>query len=369
MGRLLIAAGGGGDALAAAIIHAATTDGEPACIATFAWDRLVIDPLPGPRGQADFSGLQMFTKSTARVTGDTRPIPPAGSTLPGLAAEIDPPLILLDPADGTRGLRIQLRELVMSLGSPRAELVDVGGDVLAHGDEPELRSPLADALALAACADLGIPVDVLVVGAGLDGELTEDQVLTRAGSDIALQLSAADTDRYAYILDWHPSEATALLIAATRGARGTAEIRDGGLLVQLSDNSSNVYRIELARALAISAPARALQDASSLDEAETITRQLCGFSEIDYERAKAARADTPHQRINLRDLDHEAQIYEADAAARGIDFLTFRRLAEALGLRYSMIDQLRSHLTATRPDHYLPPLWMTSPLRNWVHDN
>ena len=251
----------------------------------------------------------------------------------------------------------------------RRRTVDVGGDVLAHGDEPELRSPLADALALAACADLGIPVDVLVVGAGLDGELTEDQVLTRAGSDIALQLSAADTDRYAYILDWHPSEATALLIAATRGARGTAEIRDGGLLVQLSDNSSNVYRIELARALAISAPARALQDASSLDEAETITRQLCGFSEIDYERAKAARADTPHQRINLRDLDHEAQIYEADAAARGIDFLTFRRLAEALGLRYSMIDQLRSHLTATRPDHYLPPLWMTSPLRNWVHDN
>jgi hypothetical protein len=361
MSRLLVAAGGGGDALAAAIIHAATADGEPACIATFAWDRLIIDPLPGPRGQADFSGLHPFTKSTATVSADTRPVPPAGSTLPRLAAEIDPPLILLDPANGARGLRTQLRELVTSLDCPRAELIDVGGDVLAHGDEPGLRSPLADALALGACADLGIPVDVLVVGPGLDGELTESEVLARAGSGIVLELSATDTDRYAYVLEWHPSEATALFVAATRGARGVAEIRDGGLPVRLSDNSPNVYRTDLARALTLSAPARALRDASSLEEAEAIIRQLCGFSEIDYERAKAARADTSHQPTNISDLDDEARMYERDAAARGIDFLTFRRLAEALGLPYSMIGRLRCHLTETRPNQYLAPLWMTSP--------
>ncbi len=361
MTRLLIAAGGGGDALAAAIIHAAATDGEPAAIATFAWDRLIIDPLPGPRGAADFTGLHQLTKSTAAITADTQPIPPGGSTLPRLAAEIDSPLILLDPTKGTTGLRRQLRELVTALGASRAEVIDVGGDVLACGDEPGLRSPLADALALAACDDLGIPVAVLIAGPGLDGELVEDEVLTRSGQDIAVRLTTADIDPYAHVLDWHPSEATALLAASARGARGTAEIRDRGLPVQLTDNSPNVYRIDLAEALTTSTPAREVRDASSLGEAETIIRQICGFSEIDYERAKVARGHYTHQRAMIANLENKAHTYEQNAAARGIDYLTFRRLAEVLELPYAMIDQLRSRLIAARPDQHAPPLWRTKP--------
>lgn len=68
---LLVAAGGGGDAIAAAILHTALhPDGPPANVATDAWERLLIDPLPGPRGPEWFTGLRPVG-SSFEVTADS----------------------------------------------------------------------------------------------------------------------------------------------------------------------------------------------------------------------------------------------------------------------------------------------------------
>ncbi|MCZ9345352.1 DUF1152 domain-containing protein, partial [Streptomyces sp. TRM76130] len=88
MTRLIVAAGGGGDAVAAAMLHAALYgDEDQAVILTYAWDRLLIDPVPGPRGAHDFTGLEVITPSVWSVPATARPVAPAGSTLPRLAAE------------------------------------------------------------------------------------------------------------------------------------------------------------------------------------------------------------------------------------------------------------------------------------------
>src|SRR5947207_1231581 len=57
-------------------------------------------------------------------------------------------------------------------------LLDVGGDVLAHGDEAGLASPLCDAVMLAAAARLSerIATVAAVYGPGCDGELSADEV-------------------------------------------------------------------------------------------------------------------------------------------------------------------------------------------------
>src|SRR5262245_47827443 len=142
-------------------------------IATYAWDRLLIDPLPGPRSPDDFAGLSRVSKRSYAVTADSRPIPPAGSTLPRLSADLGIPLIILDPRRGARGLTDQVGELADRVSAEMIELVDVGGDILAHGDEPNLRTPLADALVLAACSRLPLQVTVTIAGPGVDGELPE----------------------------------------------------------------------------------------------------------------------------------------------------------------------------------------------------
>ena len=76
-------------------------------------------------------------------------------------------------------------------------LVDVGGDVLAHGDEPGLASPLCDAVMLAAAALSHAAVASVgaVFGPGCDGELTPEELLERiAGLRRPAACSAPGTD-------------------------------------------------------------------------------------------------------------------------------------------------------------------------------
>lgn len=360
-----MAAGGGGDALAAAMIAAATGDAdEPAVIATYAWDRLMVDPQPGPRGQSSFTGVRPLGEIAIAVGPDTRPIPPSHSTLPRLAAEIEPTLALLDPSRGAAWLREQLRDLLLVTSARRVEIVDVGGDVLASGDEATLRSPLGDALVLAACVDLASPVEVLVAGPGLDGELPEEYVIERAG-EITSRLTVRDLRPFIGLLGWHPSEATAIFAAAARGARGVVEMRDQGLAVNITDRSSNVYRSAHAWVIARNHLARELVETCSLEEAETIARRVCGFSEIDYERMKARRlmVDTTPEFEPLA-AERLVANFERTALGRGVTFATFRRLAEAVNPAGSRdyFERLRGHLVAKHPErNAFAPLWSLRP--------
>src|SRR6266516_145515 len=135
----MVAAGGGGDAIAAAVLGSAVPGTEPVGIATLAWDRLIVDPLPGPRSAEDFTGLDE-RDGYHLVTPATQPVPPAGSTLPRLAGELPLPLVLLDPSAGAIGLRHQLAAAADDLGADTLRLVDVGGDILGHPGDAGLRS-------------------------------------------------------------------------------------------------------------------------------------------------------------------------------------------------------------------------------------
>jgi hypothetical protein len=353
-----VAAGGGGDALAAAILRRATGGKPGAMILTYAWDRLAVDPLPGPRSAVDFDGLRPMAGGLA-FTPDTTPRPPSGSTLPRLADELADTLVLLDPIDGAAGMRRQLARLVDGVDADRVTVVDVGGDALAAGDEAGLRSPLADALVLAACTGSAVPVTLLVAGPGLDGELPAHHVLDVLGRPPAFRLRADDIEPFRQVLDWHPSEATALLAAAAIGLRGRVEVRDAGLAVALTDTSPNVYALDLDHALALNKLADAISSTTILDDAEQISRKVCGFSEIDYERTKAARSSSDRPTAITTGVDHTIRQLQADAAHRHVDYLTFRRIAEAADLAPTAAADLRRHLSTTRPEHLAWPLWST----------
>ncbi|MBQ0827527.1 DUF1152 domain-containing protein [Streptomyces sp. RG38] len=162
------------------------------------------------------------------VPADARPVAPAGSTLPRLAATLPHTLALLDPRHGAEDVTRRVEEPAEHLNSPWIDLLDVGGDILARGDEPTLGSPLADVLALAGCSRANAPVRLLIAGPGLDGEVPLD-ALRRLLGPLVHAFTERDTEALGGILDRHPSEATAMLAAAARGIRGTCEVRDAGL--------------------------------------------------------------------------------------------------------------------------------------------
>jgi hypothetical protein len=331
--------------------------GDPAVVLTYAWDRLLIDPVPGPRGPADFTGLRPLTRSVSTVPADAVPVAPAGSTLPRLAAELPHTFALLDPHHGAEGVTRQVEELVQQLAPESIDLLDVGGDILAKGDEPTLRSPLADALTLAACCQVNAPVRLLVAGPGLDGDLSADDLRDRLGASV-LTLTAAHVQPIGSVLEWHPSEATAMLAATARGIRGLCEVRDAGLPVPLTDEGPTVHEADLDEALNRNELARALLEPETLAEAEQYSREICGHCEIDYERAKASWLDSrPERRLDPARALLQLDQFEAEARTRGVSHTTFRRITEALGLGGTQRQDLRALLVSSRPEQYAAPLW------------
>jgi hypothetical protein len=361
--RLLVAAGGGGDAIAAVMVARMLGMGEPRLhVATFSWDRLLVDPVPEPRGREWFTGLRPVGGRNVQVTAGSAVRAPAGSLLPRLAAELPATLYLLDASEGATGLGAQLQELVATLCADEVLIVDGGGDILTTGSEAGLRSPLGDSLVLAAAAGVDRQVQVLVAGLGLDGEISEDVLLQRCarlGGAVAGRLSAKGARTYQPLFGWHPSEATGLLCAAALGARGWVEIRGAGLPVQLTDHSSEVYRLEHRAVMSANRIAQALMGTRSLAEAEAATTAIAGVSEIEEERRKAAGMahSSMDRMLDLpRAMDHLSR-YAAGAANRGVDYLTLRRIGEVLGLTANELPRLGEWLGRGRSLPYFPPLW------------
>ncbi|MFD3378454.1 MULTISPECIES: DUF1152 domain-containing protein [unclassified Streptomyces] len=358
MKRLIVAAGGGGDAVAAAMLHSALYGAEDqAVILTYAWDRLLIDPVPGPRGPDNFTGLEQLTPAVWTVPADARPIAPAGSTLPRLAAELPHTFALIDPHHGAEGITRQLEELIAHLSPETIDLLDVGGDILARGDEPTLKSPLADALTLAACCQVNASIRLLVAGPGLDGELPLDDLRGMLGA-LVHTFTAKDVEPFSSVLEWHPSEATGMLAATALGVRGTCEVRDAGLPVPLTDEGPSVHEVDLDEAVSRNQLARAIMATEALDEVEAYSREVCGYSEIDYERNKAAwLKDQPHTDLVPQTVLAQLDQFEGEARRRGVTHTTFRHLTEALNLNGSQREDLRQLLISSRPEQYTAPLW------------
>ncbi|MGW1056079.1 DUF1152 domain-containing protein [Streptomyces sp. NPDC002521] len=332
-------------------------DDGNAVIFTYAWDRLLIDPLPGPRGVADFTGLEPMTPAVWSVSATARPIAPAGSTLPRLAAELPHAFALIGPHHGAEGITRQLEELVSHLGPESIDLLDVGGDILARGDEPTLKSPLADALTLAACCQVNTAIRLLVTGSGLDGELPADDLRGLLGP-LVHTFTTGDVEPIGSVLEWHPSEATGMLAATARGVRGTCEVRDAGLPVPLTDEGPTVHEVDLDQALSRNQLARSILTTTTLDEVEAYSREVCGFSEIDYERNKASwLKDQPSVPMDPEAILPQLDQFEAEARSRGVTHTTFRHITEALNLNGNQRHDLRELLLNSRPEQYDAPLW------------
>ncbi|MFC5994306.1 DUF1152 domain-containing protein [Pseudonocardia hispaniensis] len=363
MRTLIVAAGGGGDAITSAALVRPLRLADPPVVMTYSWDRLMVDPLPGPRTAKDFTGLHELAPSVLEIVASTRPVAPAGSSLPYLAADLPARLLLLDPAHGAAGLADQISAAAAHFQVDHIALVDVGGDALTTGHDPGLRSPLADQLALAACLRTGLPTRLVIAGPGLDGEVSCEALaerLAQLDAQSLPSLTAADIRRVRHVFTWHPSEASGLLAAAASGLRGRVEVRDAGDQVELTTATTDLRVVDAKRASTLT-PARHLEHTTSLDEAEQIIRNVTGISEIAYETRKADRLGRRHARhpdvADLAQVDRHA----AEARQRDADYISVRRLSELLGATsLDAFAALSAMLAARRPHAYESSVYRTT---------
>ena len=280
--------GGGGDVVGA--LAAAALLGD-AIVGGITWERRPVDPIPGPRTLDEIERAERLNEAVALVDPQTRG--PGGFSFceTHVARAIGVPTVLVDPSPGPRAVAACLDAACAQLGCGRIVLIDVGGDVLAHGDEPGLASPLADAVMLACARFLRTPCIGAVFGAGCDGELTPDEVRARldeVGTIGEDALTAEQLDRLETVAEQVPTEASAMALRCARGERGKSAIRQGRRTVLLTELGGVVAWFDPLRAIDTAARlAAAVQDAASLAEADAILEARGIRTELAYEREMA----------------------------------------------------------------------------------
>jgi hypothetical protein len=306
---LCLGIGGGGDVVGALATaeHCRLRYGARPVLGGVTWERRPIDPEPGPR--------------RAEEIENARPLGPAAGSGPAVLAAgahtrvrssgvrfaesrmaelLGEETVLVDVNRGPADIATGLGEAAAALGCDLIVFVDVGGDVLARGDEPGLGSPLCDAVLLAAAVRLagsaGPGVLGAVFGIGCDGELTPDEVLARIGElDRAdgllgrVPIDEAVAGRLDDAVAAVPTEASALALRAFRGETGQVAIRDGRRRVDLRPLAAGTVFFDPAVAARTAAPlAAAVGDAPDLDAANEALHALGVRTELDWER------DAPH---------------------------------------------------------------------------
>jgi hypothetical protein len=265
-----------------------------------AWERSPIDPRPGPRSLEEIRGGRPCGSAAVLTEGGTTSLDGVEFSESRMATHIGRPVLLLDITVGPRALAAGLAEAAVELGCDAIVLLDVGGDVLAHGDEPGLASPLCDAVVLAAGLFLARSAEVLaaVYGPGCDGELTPDEVLGRvtelqsAGALLgAWGLTPQACELVESAAEVVPTEASLNAARCARGERGPVSIRGGRRTVQLTPLGALTFFFDpLAAADAAVPLATAVSPAASLEQAHNALTEMGVRTELELERERAAQA-------------------------------------------------------------------------------
>lgn len=298
---LVIGMGGGGDIVGALATAEACRiyRGAQPVVGGVTWERRVVDPKAGPRRMDEIEGGERLADCVLAASPDTH----AGDVVfaeSHMARFLGERTVLVDPHPGSAAIAAGLAEAADSLDADLVLLLDVGGDALAHGTEPGLASPLCDSLMLAAAARLqesGRDVLAGVFGVGCDGELTIDEVMERMAEVAAAGglagvagLTEPVADRLEQAVKEVPTEASAMAVRAFRGETGTAEIRRGLRSVALSPLAGLTIYLDPRKAVDSAARlAKAVMDATSMEDANDILHGLGVRTELDLERESAAR--------------------------------------------------------------------------------
>src|SRR5207249_4753505 len=108
-----------------------------------------VDPHPGPRPVAEIEGGRPLGGGAVLASAETSTPDGVAFSESRMAAHLGTETVLIDVSGGVAGAAAGIEAALGELGCDLLVCLDVGGDVLAKGDEAELASPLCDAVMVA----------------------------------------------------------------------------------------------------------------------------------------------------------------------------------------------------------------------------
>ncbi|RLG60245.1 hypothetical protein DRN86_03000 [Candidatus Geothermarchaeota archaeon] len=303
---LVIGVGGGGDVLSTlpTYRYLRSLGLNDVLLGGVAWERVVVDPKPGPRSLDEITGVKKISETVGLIGKESRTIDGVVLQAARLSGFLRRRMVVIDLNKGVRGVVRGLSEAVEKLGIDLVIGVDGGGDILAKGDEKGLSSPLADSIMLAALAQINVPSVIGVFGFGSDGELRQEELLRRlsevasiGGYLGAIGLSPDDVELLRRASKHVFSEASFLPVLAANGKIGEVSIREGTRRVFLSMFSTITFYLDAKKLFSISPLARAIRDTRSIFEANKILNKMGLFTELDFEYLASKLGSTSYREI------------------------------------------------------------------------
>lgn len=295
---LVIGVGGGGDVVGAlATARFLEFCGLDFFLGGLAWERSLFDPVPGPRSLAEVQEVRTIHPHVWLANPKSRTATGVSFAESKMAGILDRGVLLIDIHGGVKGVVEGLEAALKELKTDLLVGVDVGGDSLAKGVEPGLRSPLADSIMLAAYAELerrGQPTLWGLFGYGSDGELTVDEIeaalnqAAKAGGLLgAWALTAKVVSELEEVIKQVQTEASAVPVECARGAWGEKKIRLDQRSARLTPLTTLTFFLSPTVIFhALSRPAQAVSESSSLEEANQALHAIGLKTELDLEREK-----------------------------------------------------------------------------------
>ena len=299
---LVIGVGGGGDVVGAlAVARFLEFCGLEFLLGGLSWERSVYDPIPGPRKLCETRNVRALHEFAWMANAETQTMTGVYFAESRMAVALGREVLLLDINGGVPGVVNGIETAMQELQADLLVGIDVGGDSLAEGHEPGLRSPLADSIMLAAFAELekrGRRTLWGVFGYGSDGELTVGEIefaLSRIGAaggllggwSLTPQI-AAELER---IVQTVSTEASAIPLRCLSGAWGEQKIRGGERSVKLTPLTALTFFVSTRVVFeTLSRPAQAVQRSGSLSEANDALHALGIKTELDLESERYHQA-------------------------------------------------------------------------------
>lgn len=289
---LVYGIGGGGDIVGAVpTARFLERHGVETILGGIPWERPVVDPTPGPYPLDDLTDVERVSESVALGRGSMRSTDGVAFAESHVADHYDESVALIDITGGPPAVASGLETACETLDLDLVVGVDAGGDALARGGEPGLRSPIADGVGVAALDLASVPTMIGIYGWGSDGELTTaelDASLAEVGERGGLLGAWGLTPQVCGELDdlfeVVPTEASRLPVDAARGDLGEREIRDGTRSLRLTAASTVTFYCVPAAVAAVSEPAALVRDADSVEAAHSALREAGYATEIAIER-------------------------------------------------------------------------------------
>jgi len=295
---LVIGVGGGGDVVGAlATARFLEFCGLDFILGGLSWERSPIDPLPGPRTLAETRDVRALHPYVWAANSQTRTRTDVYFCESKMAAIRNEEVLLVDISGGVKGVVEGIEVAMQEFNTDLLVGLDVGGDSLAQGNEPGLRSPLADSIMLAAYSELekcGRRTLWGVFGYGSDGELTVDEIelalskLAAAGGWLgAWSLTPQIAAELEKVIRTVPTEASAIPVESFHGGLGQRKIRSGQRGVKMTPLTALTFFFATTTLYeTLSRPAQAVRASASLEEANNALHSIGIKTELDLERER-----------------------------------------------------------------------------------